>query len=69
MEKGWKSIYVSADEYLISIAKDLLQENGIESVVINHKDSSYVIWGEAEIYIREEDEKQALEILVNLNKG
>ena len=69
MEKGWKSVYVSSDEYLVAIAKDLLANNGIESVIINHKDSAYVIWGEAELYIREEDEALGNEVLKQLNKG
>jgi hypothetical protein len=69
MEKGWSNIFNSADEYLISIAKDLLQDNGIESVVINHKDSAYVMWGELELYVREENERQSMEILKQLKKG
>jgi hypothetical protein len=69
MEKGWTNVFNTADEYLISIAKDLLQNNGIENVVINHKDSAYVIWGEFELFVREEDEKQATEVLENLKKG
>jgi hypothetical protein len=69
MEKGWKIIYVTADEYLMSIAKDLLQNDKIDSVVINHKDSSYVCWGEAELYVRDEDEQQSIKILEHLIKG
>ncbi len=69
MEKGWKSVIASGDEYLVSIAKDLLQDNGIESVVISHKDSSYVWLGEVELYVRDEDESMANEVLKQLNKG
>ena len=69
MEKGWTSVFCSSDEYLVSIAKDLLENSGIESVVINHKDSAYVIWGEAEIYVTDQNESQAREILKQLNKG
>ncbi len=69
MEKGWKRVIASGDEYLVSIAKDLLQDSGIESVVINHKDSSYVWLGEVELYVRDEDETMANEVLKQLNKG
>ncbi len=69
MEKGWTKVYSAGDEYLVSIAKDLLENNEIESVVINHKDSSYGIWGVAEVYVREENEHQATEILHELKKG
>jgi hypothetical protein len=69
MEKGWKNIFATGDEYLVSIAKELLEENGIDSVVINHKDSSYVWLGEVELYVRDENETKALEVLKQLNKG
>ena len=69
MEKGWTIVYVTADEYLMSIAKDLLQNDEIDSVVINHKDSSYVCWGEAELYVRDEDEQKSIKILEHLIKG
>jgi len=68
MEKGWTNIYSTSDEYLSTIAQELLKENEIESVVINHKDSAYVCWGELDVYVREEDEKLAVEILEQLKK-
>ena len=69
MEKGWTKVFVTTEDYLASMARDILQDNGIESVVINHKDSSYIMWGEAEIYVRDDNEVQANEILEQLNKG
>ena len=68
MEKGWVSVFCSSDEYLVSIAKDLLENMGIESVVLNHKDSSYLLWGEAEVYVTDQNEAQAREILKQINK-
>lgn len=69
MELGWKIVYSTADEYLATIAKESLQENEIESVMINHKDSAYSFMGEVELYVREEDEKQAALILEQIKKG
>ncbi len=69
MEKGWTKVFSASDEYLASIAKDLLENNEIEAVVINRKDSAYVIWGEAEVYVRDENESEATEILNELKKG
>ncbi|HEY3389924.1 MAG TPA: DUF2007 domain-containing protein [Prolixibacteraceae bacterium] len=66
MEKGWIIVYSTADEYLCTIAKELLQENEIESVLMNHKDSAYAFMGEIELYVREEDEKKAARILEQL---
>lgn len=69
MEKGWKNIFTTGDEYLVSIAKELLKEGGIEAVEISHKDSSYVWLGEIELFVRDEEEVQAIEIVKQLNKG
>ena len=69
MEKGWENIFNTAEEYLISMAKDLLQESGIESVVINHKDSAYVCWGEYELFVREEKKVEATLIIEQIKKG
>ena len=69
MEKGWTKVFGATEDYLVSIAKDILQDNGIEAIVINHKDSSYVMWGEAEVFVREENEVQANEILNQLKKS
>ena len=69
MEIGWKIVYSTADEYLATIAKELLQENEIESVVMNHKDSAYAFMGEVELYVKEEDVKQAALILEQIKIG
>jgi hypothetical protein len=69
MEKDWKKIYFSGDEFKVLIARDLLEENGINAVIMNQKDSSYTSFGDIELYIEEEDEKEALRILDQLIKG
>ena len=69
MEKGWINIYNTEDQYRGDIAKELLEEQGIESVIINHKDSSYLNFGEFEVYVREEHEELARKILEQLIKG
>jgi len=38
MEKGWKQVFLSGQLYKVEIAKDVLENNGIESVIINKKD-------------------------------
>jgi hypothetical protein len=69
MEKGWKKVYFSGDEFQVLMAHDLLEENGINSVVMNQKDSSYTTFGDVELYIDERDEKESLQILDQLIKG
>ncbi|MCL4483565.1 MAG: DUF2007 domain-containing protein [Bacteroidetes bacterium] len=69
MEKSWKKIYFSGDEFKVLIARDLLAESGINAVIMNQKDSSYTTFGDVELYIEGQDEKEALQILDQLIKG
>lgn len=69
MENGWKKAYFSGDEIKVTIARDLLAENGINSVIMNQKDSSYTSFGDVELYIEETDESEAIRILENLIQG
>lgn len=69
MEKGWKNIYNTTEEHIITMAKDMLEDGGIEAVVINHKDSAYVCWGEYELFIREEKVEEAEAILKQIKIG
>lgn len=69
MEKGWKKIYFSGDEFKVLIARDLLAENGINAVIMNQKDSSYTSFGDVELYVEKHDEKEAERILYQLKKG
>lgn len=51
MEDNWVSIYSSDKPWQAEIAKQVLIENGIDAVVINKRDSSYIAFGEAEVYV------------------
>ena len=69
MEKSWKKIYFSGDEFRVLMARDLLAENGINAVIMNQKDSSYTSFGDVELYIEEQEEEAALKILDQLING
>ena len=69
MEKSWKKVYFSDDQFKVLIAHDILKENGINSVIMNQKDSSYNSFGEVELYIEEQDEHEAMRLLDQLKKG
>ena len=51
MEKDWVKIYSSSNMQHIELLKALLDENEIESVIINKQDSSYPVFGEMELYV------------------
>ena len=66
MEKGWKVVYFTAHEYKADIAKEILENEGIKVVVLNQHDSTYQSFGEISLYVADEDEEKAVELLKNL---
>jgi hypothetical protein len=63
MEEGWKKVYTTDKPYQAEILIELLDENKILGVVINKKDSSYLAFGNAEVFVKEEDTEKAKEII------
>ena len=66
MEKDWKQVFLSADLYRAEIAKELLENNEIEVVLLNQKDSAIRSVGNIEVYVHESNSEKALEILKKL---
>ena len=50
MQKDWQKIYSSQFEHKIEIVKAVLEDAGVQSVVMNKKDSFY-LFGELELYV------------------
>jgi hypothetical protein len=55
MEKGWERIYTSDKIHLVEIVKAVLLENGIQSFMVDKKDSTYITIGEIELYVKNKD--------------
>lgn len=66
MEKGWKQVFLTGELYQAEIARELLEINGVNAVVMNQKDSSYTSFGNIEVFVSENDEERAIEILKEL---
>jgi hypothetical protein len=66
MEKDWKQVFLTGEFYKAEMARDLLELNGINSVILNQKDSVYKTFGDVEVYVNELDEGRAIEILNEL---
>lgn len=66
MEKGWKQVFLTGDSVKAEMARELLELEGINAVVLNQKDTVYQTFGDIEVYVNESDEDTALEILKNL---
>ena len=55
MDSGWQCIYFSNQLHKIEIVRSVLNDNDIKSVVIDKRDSSYVMVGDIEVYVSSED--------------
>jgi hypothetical protein len=66
MEKDWKQVFLTGEFYKAEMARDLLELNDINSVILNQKDSVYKTFGDVAVYVNELDEEKAIEILNEL---
>lgn len=64
MERGWIKIYTSSNFHKASIIESLLRENDIEVVQLNKQDSSYLNFGEIELYIHPSSFEKAIELII-----
>lgn len=67
-QREWQLIYSSTNRMQATIVMQHLQDEGIEAVMIDKKDSSYTIFGESEIYCPLEQAFDALNILEKINE-
>ena len=63
MEKNWINIYRSTDPVEIEILKHVLLENNIYAININRKDSSYLMFGTIDLYIKNYNQKEASQLI------
>lgn len=65
--KDWIKIETYSNEQVAVLKKDLLQEHGIEAVLLSKRDSSYPSIGAIELYCHLTQAHQALEIISDEN--
>ena len=59
----WSILRASNQVFELEMMKGFLLENGIDAVVMNKQDSSYQVFGEGELLVKEEDVQCAEELL------
>lgn len=64
LNNEWVIIFSSKKIYEIEHIQIILEEENIESHIINKQDSSYLI-GEAELYVKSTDLEKAITIIKN----
>lgn len=62
MEKDWVKVFATEVRYKAEMAKSLLEEEGIDTILINKRDSLYP-FGEIEVYALRQDVLEAINIL------
>ena len=55
MDNNWIKIYTSTEQYKINLLKGYLLKRDILTISINKKDSSYLVFGEIELYVKKEN--------------
>lgn len=62
MAQNWTKIYTTSNPIAAELAKQVLEENGIEAVILNKQDSSYH-FGEVQVLVPEADTQAAQKLL------
>jgi hypothetical protein len=63
MEKGWTLLRKFALPIHAELAKQMLVSNGIEAVVFNKRDSTFLSFGAIELYVNDHDLNTATELI------
>ena len=63
MGKNWINIFSSANLMEAEITRQMLDENNITAIILNKQDSSYNMFGLIDLYVKEENQTIALELI------
>ena len=55
MNSGWQCVYFSNQLQRIEIVRAVLDEQNIKNVIVDKRDSSYIMVGDIEIFVPSED--------------
>lgn len=69
MNNDWIKVYTVGNPQSAEIIKGMLNENGIESNILNKRGSEFPSIGDVEIYVKKEDETKAKQLIDEHNKA
>lgn len=55
MEDNWTTVYTTAEKYLAEMARQMLRDNGIDTVIMDKQDTAYPSIGYIELMVKKED--------------
>ncbi len=64
MEKDWSVVYKANNNYQAKLIKGMLEENNIESVIINQKDSGFMSFGNTLLYVHNDNYEKARKLIL-----
>lgn len=64
---NWVAVFETDQAYRAEMVKDILCDHNIEAIVLNQKDSSYIMLGSIRVMINQKDIEKATEILKTIN--
>ena len=67
--ESWELIFSTPAPYQAEILKARLEDENIISVIINKQDSSYLLFGEVELYVKQDDVLIAKQILTRISES
>ena len=68
MEDNWLKVYSAGQLYQVELVKGILDQSGIESVILNQSDSEFLL-GEVELYVETENFEMAKNLIHEFHKG
>jgi hypothetical protein len=66
MEKDWICVFHSEQDFQVEIAREILENEEINCVILNEHDSNFPSIGEAEVWVHQSVEQKAKELLKDL---
>ena len=61
--RNWTKIYETKKPHRAEIVKDILEQKGINAIIMDRKDSAYDIFGQLELLVKVEEVLNALKII------
>lgn len=62
-DTNWTVIFTTTQPIQAEIVRQMLENNDIEAVIMNQRDSSYLTFGEVLVYVDEKDVETARELI------
>ncbi len=62
MDENWVLLKTTGDEFSAEVIRGMLEENQIETIVMNKRDSEFLL-GDVELYVQKTDFEKAQQLL------